>query len=191
MTSHVMKGDTRSTLWALQSKRTTLCWRAGDHQVGTCDGKSLENRHPAEAKDRMTTKKSEVPSGNREIVYRSRKPAGHVPAIQRYSARAKNQAPKAALFVGAQGSDLPTIEREGFVSWISEIAQSGGGVESHDVARFTDVDGMLNVVAALYWSEASAFQKWQTWSAVSAVVGQTGGDDRTDWNVVGARRRTT
>jgi aldoxime dehydratase len=114
----------------------------------------------------MTTKKSEVPSGNREIVYRSRKPAGHVPAIQRYSARAENQAPKAALFVGAQGSDLPTIEREGFVSWISEIAQSCGGVESHDVAWFTDVDGMLNVVAALYWSEASAFQKWQTWSAV-------------------------
>jgi hypothetical protein len=41
----------------------------------------------AEVNDRMTTKRSEPPSGNREIIYRSRKPAGHVPAVQRYSAR--------------------------------------------------------------------------------------------------------
>ena len=93
----------------------------------------------------MSTKPSESPSGKREIVYSSRKPAGHASAIQRYSARAEKEGSKAALFVGAQARDPVDIKREGFVSWISEITQSGGA-ESHDLAQFNDANGMLNIV---------------------------------------------
>jgi aldoxime dehydratase len=95
-----------------------------------------------------------------DIIYDSPKPPGHIPAIQRYSARTASTAPKAALFVGVQANSVDAIDDSGFRQWIYNVARPENGVESADFAGFTDAQGYPNHFAALYWTDVDGFKTW-------------------------------
>lgn len=84
-------------------------------------------------------------------------PENHKPPIARYSAAIADNEEIAVLFLGIQSQS-----REKISEALKDIP---AGVGEHapvyaDHARFTDQQGYLNHIVALYWLDASSFEVW-------------------------------
>lgn len=98
------------------------------------------------------------------------KPAGFVPAVQRYSARF-DAGPHhlVVLTIGAQAPPgLPDLESafEDFVTAIITRAGQLDGPMSLDHARFVDDDGYPTRLIVAYWSDIDRFRSWWASPAV-------------------------
>jgi hypothetical protein len=91
-------------------------------------------------------------------IYPLRRPEGHTPPIPRYSAILPQQDRVAVLFMGVQALDAEALREAGFV----QLPGAAGDVAPvyADFAGFTDPQGYLNQVAALYWLKAKDFGAW-------------------------------
>lgn len=119
----------------------------------------------------------------RERLYPMSRPAGHVPPIARYSSRF-DHAPceLAALFVGIAGRDaaLAACALGDFL----DAARGAPDAPSYvDRATFTDLEDAPNHMAALYWPDRAAYERWAASPAIQSW--RTGGralaDDLAQW----------
>jgi aldoxime dehydratase len=90
-------------------------------------------------------------------VYPLRRPEGHTPPVPRYSAVLPQQDKVAVLFTGIQSTDAAALREVSF-----DALQAAGDAAPvyADFATFTDPQGYLNRVAALYWLKAKDFTAW-------------------------------
>ncbi len=91
-------------------------------------------------------------------IYPLRRPEGHKAPITRYSAILPQQDKVAVLFMGVQATDPGALREVKF----ADLQNAGGdGAPVYvDFASFTDPQGYLNHVAALYWLQAKDFSVW-------------------------------
>jgi hypothetical protein len=97
-------------------------------------------------------------------LYPLRRPEGHAPPIPRYSAVLPQQDKVAVLFMGVQSTDAAALRDVSF----DELSKAGGEAAPVyvDYATFTDPQGYLNRVAALYWLKAADFSAWSKQPAI-------------------------
>jgi hypothetical protein len=97
-------------------------------------------------------------------IYPLRRPEGHTPPIPRYSAVLPQQDKVAVLFMGVQSTDAAALRDVSF----DELSKAGGEAAPVyvDYATFTDPQGYLNRVAALYWLKAADFSAWSKQPAI-------------------------
>jgi hypothetical protein len=90
-------------------------------------------------------------------IYPLRRPQGHTPPVPRYSAVLPQQDKVAVLFMGIQSTDAAALREVAF-----DALQAVGDAAPvyADFATFTDPQGYLNRVAALYWLKAADFTAW-------------------------------
>jgi hypothetical protein len=84
-------------------------------------------------------------------------PEGHKAPVQRYSAVVK--AKVAVLFLGLQ-SKTETLPDAGLSEFLTHIAKDADAPVYVDQATYTDLQGYLNRVAALYWLDTAQFHTW-------------------------------
>ena len=84
-------------------------------------------------------------------------PEGHKAPVPRYSADVK--AKVAVLFLGLQ-SKADTLPDAGLSEFLARIAKDAAAPVYVDQATYTDLQGYLNRVAALYWLDTAQFQTW-------------------------------
>jgi len=98
-------------------------------------------------------------------IYPLRRPEGHQVPVPRYSAVVPQQDKIAVLFMGVQSKDADALRGVP----ISDLLRAGGSVapDNADQATFTDPQGYLNRVAALYWLKAADFAEWSKLPAVA------------------------
>jgi hypothetical protein len=91
-------------------------------------------------------------------IYPLRRPEGHTPPIPRYSAVLPQQDKVAVLFMGVQALDAEALREAAF----AQLPGTAGDIAPvyADFAGFTDPQGYLNQVAALYWLKAKDFSAW-------------------------------
>jgi hypothetical protein len=91
-------------------------------------------------------------------VYPLRRPEGHKPPIPRYSAILPQRDKVAVLFMGIQARDAEALREVAF----AQLPGAAGDTAPVyvDFAGFTDPQGYLNRVAALYWLKAEDFSAW-------------------------------
>jgi hypothetical protein len=96
-------------------------------------------------------------------LYPLRRPEGHAPPIPRYSAVLPQQDKVAVLFMGVQSTDAAALREVSF-----DGLKAGGEAAPVyvDYATFTDPQGYLNRVAALYWLKAADFSAWSKQPAI-------------------------
>jgi aliphatic aldoxime dehydratase len=93
-----------------------------------------------------------------------RRPEGHRPPVPRYSASLTSKI--AVLFLGVQSRDRDTLEAA--VATLSDYRRDAEHApDYHDDATFTDKNGYLNHVAALYWLDARAYRAWSAMQSVA------------------------
>lgn len=108
--------------------------------------------------DETTTMKN---NSEQARLYPLARPVGHVPVIDRYSARFSSDTSHViAMFMGVQGSSEREIIASGFEEWIKEAMLLGDAPSHFDRARFEDERGALNRLAALYWSSEQKYRSW-------------------------------
>lgn len=96
-------------------------------------------------------------------VYPMRKPAGHKPAIQRYSARfGSGPVPLGIQFLGMQAHEPDALTRVRLWERVSEGFAGEYAPARYDFARYVDTSGCENLVAAAYWTEPGALQAWRS-----------------------------
>jgi aldoxime dehydratase len=98
-------------------------------------------------------------------IFPLQKPEGHNPPITRYSAVLPREK-VAVLFLGVQSADAGLLAPSIF----AELVKSGGSDLAPvyaDFAAFTDPQGYLNRVAALYWPKPDDFAAWLGLPAVA------------------------
>lgn len=122
-------------------------------------------------------------SDGRTRLYPMSRPAGHVPPIARYSSRF-DHAPGAlaALFVGWAGREAG--EAAGALDHFLAAARAAPDAPAyHDRARFTDLEGQPNHMAALYWPDRAAFERWAGHPEIRAwrAGGRALADDLGQW----------
>jgi aldoxime dehydratase len=98
-------------------------------------------------------------------IYPLRRPQGHTPPVPRYSAVLPQQDKVAVLFTGVQATDAAAL-RDGAFDDLLKAAGDAAPVYV-DFATFTDPQGYLNRVAALYWLKAADFSAWSKLPAVA------------------------
>jgi hypothetical protein len=98
-------------------------------------------------------------------IYPLRRPEGHQVPVPRYSAVVPQQDKVAVLFMGLQSKDAQALREVA----IADLLRVGGNAApaNADEATFTDPQGYLNRVAALYWLKAGDFAEWSKQSAVA------------------------
>jgi hypothetical protein len=91
-------------------------------------------------------------------IYPLRRPEGHTPPIPRYSAVLPQQDKVAVLYMGVQSIDAAGLREVP----LGDLLKTGGDLApaNADEATFTDPQGCLNRVAALYWLKAADFAAW-------------------------------
>ncbi len=99
-------------------------------------------------------------------IYPLRRPEGHTPPVPRYSAILPQQDKVAVLFMGVQSTDAAALGDVSFDDLLK--AGSDPAPVYVDYATFTDPQGYLNRVAALYWLKATDFTAWSRQTAVGA-----------------------
>lgn len=90
-------------------------------------------------------------------------PAGHKAPVPRYSADVR--AKVAVLFLGLQAK-AATLPDAGLTAFLARIAKEAAAPAYADQATYTDLQGCLNRVAALYWLDAAQFDAWRNSPAV-------------------------
>ena len=104
--------------------------------------------------------RTEAAAGTRQCPVRRfplSQPEGHKAPVPRYSAAV--QAKVAVLFLGLQvkGDTLPDA---GLSEFLTRIAKEPAAPVYVDQATYTDLQGYLNRVVALYWLDTAQFQAW-------------------------------
>jgi hypothetical protein len=118
--------------------------------------------------------------GNRR--YPLRKPDGHAPAVQRYSARLPQETSRAAiLFLGMQAETAEALRASGFHDWLRAVATGDDAPVNLEYAAFTDPQGCVNHLVALYWMDSDAQARWARsapvrdwWDRPAAITGPVG-----------------
>ena len=90
-------------------------------------------------------------------------PEGHKAPVPRYSADV--QAKVAVLFLGLQ-TKSDTLPDAGLSEFLARIAKDSAAPVYADQATYTDLQGYLNRVAALYWLDTAQFAAWLDTPAV-------------------------
>lgn len=109
-----------------------------------------------------------------------RKPAGFVPAVQRWSFQLPDACNQLRVaFLGVQGPDAGAIARSPFMAWIADLASHPNGPTTHDHAHHADAVGRLNHVVAAYWLDDARFDRWRAdvadwWAAPARLHDETG-----------------
>ena len=106
-----------------------------------------------------------IPEGCPVRIFPLQKPEGHNPPITRYSAVLPREK-VAVLFLGVQSTDAGSLRQSTF----ADLVKFGGGELAPvyaDFASFTDPQGYLNRVAALYWLKPDDFGAWLQLPAVA------------------------
>lgn len=118
--------------------------------------------------------------GNRR--YPLRKPDGHVPAVQRYSARLPHKIKQAViLFIGVQAQTAEALRVSGFHDWMRRVTIGDDAPVNFEHAGFTDPQGWINHLVALYWMDANSQARWAQsehvcawWDRPEAISGPVG-----------------
>jgi aldoxime dehydratase len=98
-----------------------------------------------------------------------RRPEGHIPPIPRHSAVLPDATKVAVLFLGVQSRSVDA-------AWAhaNELPIDGDDAPVYaDFAAFTDQQGFVNRIAALYWLDAGAYARWQDSLRVAAWRART------------------
>lgn len=96
----------------------------------------------------------------RPRLFPSSRPAGHVPPIVRYSSRFDHAPDRlAVLFMGLAAPDGDRAGRA-LADFLGEAAAAPDAPGHLDRALFTDAEGRANHMAALYWPDRAAFERW-------------------------------
>ena len=98
-------------------------------------------------------------------IFPLQKPEGHSPPITRYSAVLPDEK-LAVLFLGVQSTDAGALGPSPFASLVN-LGGAGLAPVYADFASFTDPQGYLNRVAALYWLKPDGFNAWLRLPAVA------------------------
>jgi aldoxime dehydratase len=112
--------------------------------------------------------RSEAAAGAEECPVRRfplNQPEGHKAPVPRYSAAV--QAKVTVLFLGVQAK-AATLPDAGLTEFLARIAADTAAPVYADQATYTDLQGYVNRVAALYWLDASQFRAWLESPAVAA-----------------------
>jgi aldoxime dehydratase len=91
-------------------------------------------------------------------IFPLQKPEGHNPPITRYSAVVPREK-VAVLFLGVQSTDADLLGQSTFAGLVKFGGSALAPVYA-DFAGFTDPQGYLNRVAALYWLKPDDFSTW-------------------------------
>jgi aldoxime dehydratase len=91
-------------------------------------------------------------------------PEGHKAPVPRYSADVK--AKVAVLFFGLQ-TKAATLPDAGLSEFLARIGKEAAAPVYVDQATYTDLQGYLNRVAALYWLDTTQFDAWLNSPAVT------------------------
>jgi aldoxime dehydratase len=99
-------------------------------------------------------------------IYPLRRPEGHTAPIPRYSAVLPQQDKVAVLYMGVQSTDAAALRDVP----LGDLLKTGRDLApvNADQATFTDPQGYLNRVAALYWLKAADFTAWSKLPEVAA-----------------------
>jgi aldoxime dehydratase len=92
-------------------------------------------------------------------------PEGHKAPVPRYSA-AMPQGNVAVLFLGLQAKDAAALPSAGLAAFLKQSAAGEAAPIYVDEARYTDLQGYTNHVAALYWLDGVQFRAWMATPAV-------------------------
>lgn len=90
-----------------------------------------------------------------------KKPAGHQPGVQRYSARlAESTTQIQMLYLGVQnhGSDLKQLNA--FLDVCKALFAAKNGPVHYDFARFFDPQGAPTLLAVAYWTAPDEYEAW-------------------------------
>lgn len=95
--------------------------------------------------------------------YPMKKPAGHEPAIQRYSSRLPEGVERVTILVfGLQSKEAAPEQRQRFLSTLEHVFSIAGMPLYHDLAQYLDDAGYQNSFAVCYWHDPDAFRQWKT-----------------------------
>jgi aldoxime dehydratase len=94
-------------------------------------------------------------------VFNVRKPAGFVPAVQRWSVQFPDACSAVHIgFFAAQAESMEVIDASGFGGWEAQALTGPLAPVSVDYSVFTDEAGVLNRVVTGYWTDSHAFNAW-------------------------------
>jgi aldoxime dehydratase len=111
--------------------------------------------------------RSEAAAGTQQCPVRRfplNQPEGHKAPVPRYSAAVK--AKVAVLFLGLQ-TKADTLPDAGLSEFLTRIAKEAAAPVYVDQATYTDLQGYLNRVVALYWLDIAQFRAWLESPAVT------------------------
>lgn len=92
-----------------------------------------------------------------------RKPAGHVPAVQRWSAVFAAHVPHYRVaYYGVQNWDAHEIANAAFFRWYERAANGPHRPAACDHLRYTDQNGFVNHVYVCYWTDEARFARWRS-----------------------------
>jgi aldoxime dehydratase len=107
-------------------------------------------------------------------IFPLRQPEGHKPPITRYSAILPQQENVAVLFLGVQSTDAEALQTASFADLLGDGSAYPAPVYT-DFASFTDPQGYLNRIAALYWLKSELFSAWLQLPGVTEWRARVGG----------------